>query len=110
MADDPRYATNNARVANRPQMNEVIESVFTQYSRADLLSKLRAVGIAYGSVNSVADLSEHPAMRRREMVVNGEIASLVAPAIQMNEQREEYRSVPALGEHTEKIRDEFVSQ
>jgi len=110
MADDPLFSTNNARVANRPQMNAVIEQVFGSYKRVDLLDKLREVGIAYGSVNSVADLSEHPALCRREMAVNGEIASLVAPAIQVEGEDTVYQPVPGLGEHTEKIRGEFADE
>jgi crotonobetainyl-CoA:carnitine CoA-transferase CaiB-like acyl-CoA transferase len=109
MAEDSRFATNNARVANRPQMNAIIERVFGRYTRAALLSKLRDVGIAYGSVNSVADLSNHPALRRRDMTVNGEPASLVAPAIQTEHEERTYPPIPKLGEHTAAIRSEFGS-
>jgi len=107
LADEPLFATNNARVANRPQMNEIITDVFSRYDRADLLPKLRTVGIAYGSVNSVADLSEHPALRRRTMSVNGKEAHLVAPAITTDTNDETYAPVPSIGEHTEQIRKEF---
>lgn len=109
MIDDPLYATNNARVANREQMNAAINRVFGRYTRAELLPRLREAGIAYGSVNSVADLSAHPALRRRSMMVNDELAQLIAPAIITGDDDSMYAPVPSLGEHTDKIRQEFSS-
>lgn len=110
MIEDSRFATNNARVTNRPEMNEVIDAVFGRYPRAQLLDKLREVGIAYGSVNSVADLSEHPALRRGDMMVNGELAKMVGHPIVTDTDNEEYAPAPRLGEHTESIKREFGAQ
>jgi crotonobetainyl-CoA:carnitine CoA-transferase CaiB-like acyl-CoA transferase len=107
MVNDPLFASNEARVANRPKMNIVIDSVFGSYHRAELLRQLREAAIAYGSVNSVADLAQHPALRRLDMLVNDQIASLIAPPVIMDGQDKMYASVPALGEHTEKVRQEF---
>lgn len=107
MVEDPLFATNNARVVNRPQMNKIIDAVFGRYTRAALLNKLRESGIAYGSVNSVADLAEHPALRRKQMMVNGEIAALVASAVVTDTDDEVYAPIPTLGEHTEKVKQEF---
>ncbi|MGB0384041.1 MAG: CaiB/BaiF CoA transferase family protein [Ardenticatenaceae bacterium] len=108
MADDPRFSTNNARVANRPAMNEVINAVFGRYSRTALEAKLRESAIAYGSVNSVPDFSNHPQLRRRPMDVNGKIARLVASPMITEHDDDIFRSVPQVGEHTEKIRAEFA--
>ena len=107
MVDDPLFITNEARVANRPKMNEVIDDVFGGQKRDELLPKLRAAGIAFGSVNSVADLSQHPALRRREMIIDGKIASLIAPPVLYEGEEERFGPLPSLGEHTEKIRAEF---
>ena len=107
MVDNPLFATNEARVANRPKMNEAIDRVFSSYKRIDLLPKLRTAGIAYGSVNSVADLSQHPALRRREMIVDGRSASLIAPPVLFEDEDGQYPPVPSLGEHTEQVREEF---
>ena len=95
---------------NRPKMNEIIEAVFGRYSRADLLPKLRKAGIAYGSVNSVADLSKHPALRRRPVAVNGQMTDLVAPAFVTDADDEQFASAPSLGEHTERIHREFLQE
>jgi len=108
MIDDPLFSSNNARVKNREQMDSIINSVFGTYSRVDLLSKLREAKIAYGSLNSVADLSVHPALARRPMLVNGELAQMIAPAILTDNDDSDYAPIPAIGEHTEKIREEFT--
>ncbi len=108
MVEDERFSTNNARVANRDAMNEVINGVFARYSRAALQAKLRESAIAYGAVNTVHDLSSHPALRRQAMQVNGEIAQLVASPIITEHDDDIFRSVPQIGEHTEKIRAEFA--
>ncbi len=107
MVNDPLFSTNNARVANRPQLNEAINAVFSKYPRAQLTKKLYENEIAYGAVNSVADLAQHPALRRLPMPINGQIAHLVAPALITDSDAAEYQPIPALGEHTEKIRYEF---
>ncbi len=107
LADDPDYATNEARVENRPKMNQIINNVFSSQTRAELLPKLRTAAIAYGSVNSLADLAQHPALRRREMLVNGQTAALIAPPVIMANDDERYAPVPTLGEHNDKVRREF---
>ena len=108
MVEDERFSSNNARVANRVAMNEVINAVFGRYPRLALQAKLRESAIAYGAVNTVPDLSSHPALRRQAMQVNGEIAQLVASPIITEHDDEVFRSVPQIGEHTEKIRAEFA--
>ena len=108
MIEDAQFATNNARVANRPAMNDVINHAFGRFPRAELVEKLRTTGIAYGSVNSVADLSDHPALRRWPMEVHGEIAQLIAPPVQFDGDEAMFQRVPHLGEQTEQVRAEFA--
>ncbi|MEM7119229.1 MAG: CaiB/BaiF CoA-transferase family protein [Chloroflexota bacterium] len=107
MATDERFATNSLRVENRLAMNSVIEAVFAQHSRPQMQAKLREAAIAYGSVNSLADLSQHPQLRRVPMWVNGELAQMVAsPLITANDDAE-FAAIPQIGEHSAKIRAEF---
>ncbi|MEM7345560.1 MAG: CaiB/BaiF CoA-transferase family protein, partial [Chloroflexota bacterium] len=108
MVDDPKFNSNNGRVANRPEINEAINESFGKYSRSDLAIKLRESGIAYGSVNSVADLSTHPQLRRWPMPTGDETADLIAPPIITEYDTNEFPPAPALGEHTAKVRAEFA--
>lgn len=107
MVNDPRFQTNNARVANRIEMDEVINSMFSQYTRPDLENKLNETGIAYGAVNSVANLSNHPQLSRKPMIVNDEMVQMVASPIVTEFDSDEFGIVPELGEHTNKVRQEF---
>lgn len=108
MVGDPRFETNNVRVANRSEMDKVINSIFGQYTRTDLEKKLNETGIAYGAVNSVVDLSNHPQLRRQPMIVNDEVVQMVASPIITEFDRDEFGVVPELGEHTNKVRQEFA--
>jgi crotonobetainyl-CoA:carnitine CoA-transferase CaiB-like acyl-CoA transferase len=109
MVDDPRFNTNQARVVNRPAVNEVINAVFSGYTRPELTSKLRQSAIAHGAVNSVADLSQHPQLRRWPMETDQGVVSLIAPPLMTEHDDYYFRPVPAVGEHTEKIRAEFAA-
>lgn len=107
MAHDERYASNVARVQNRPAMNEIIDKVFSSYTRDKLLLLLHETGIAYASVNSVEDLSKHPALKRKTMLVGNAVATMIAPAITTDFEDDAFAPAPALGEHSDKIRAEF---
>lgn len=107
LATDPLFATATARVANRPKMDTHITAVFSQKTRAEMMEILQNAKIAFASVNSVADLSEHPAIRKTPMSVGGETVGIVAHPVMMQSRDEVFAPTPALGEHTEAVRKEF---
>jgi itaconate CoA-transferase len=108
MIDDPLYATNNGRVDNRPGVDAAIGIAFGCYERDELIEKLRSAGIAFGSVNTINELSTHPALRRWPMSVNDQIAQMVAPAVITDFDTNEFRPAPDLGEHSAGIKAEFA--
>ena len=72
-----------------------------------LQEKLAAADIAFGRVNGPGELAHHPHLRRIEVgSPNGPLSYPAPPAQRQGEQRH-YRPVPAVGEHSEKIRAEF---
>ena len=102
------YADNVSRVKNRPQLLPAIAEVFARETRAAMARKLKDAGIAYGFVNSIAEFSRHPALRRAEIPTpNGMIAVPAPPARRPGEEIS-LRPVPALGEHSAAIRREFA--
>ena len=107
MIDDLRFATNNARVENRKDVDAAISAAFGRYDKKQLLEKLQVSKIAFGSVNSVVDLSTHPALRRWPMMVNDQIAHMVAPPVITDFDSDNFRPAPTLGEHTDRIKAEF---
>lgn len=107
LAADPRFCDNNARVANRPAMNELICAVFGALKRGEVIRRLDAAKIAFAAINSVADFAAHPHLRRTPAETEaGPLALPAAPAIHDGQARP-FGRVPALGEQTEAVRAEF---
>ena len=109
LATDPRFATMTARVANRAALDARVGETFATMDRAVAAQRLSAAAIAYGMLNSVADFASHPALRRVPVdTPNGSI-DLVAPPVRVDEAAAAPGPVPALGEHTQAIREEFAA-
>ncbi len=118
-AESGPFADNVARVKNREQLLPAIAAAFAGETREAMAQKLKETGIAHGFVNSVAEFSRHPALRRAETPTpNGPVA-VPAPPARLGAQRAQARGradeiprlrpVPALGEHSAAIRREFAS-
>ena len=76
---------------------------------ADALEqKLAAADIAFARVNGPADLARHPHLRRITIGTPSGPVSYPAPAKQNAAADRHYGPVPALGEHTQKLRAEFM--
>ena len=101
------YESNNARVANRTQVDARVASVFATMRREEVEVKLREAATAYGFVNTVADLAKHPALRRVSVDTPNGPALIIAPPTIMDGKAQPLGPVPALGEHNTKIRREF---
>jgi crotonobetainyl-CoA:carnitine CoA-transferase CaiB-like acyl-CoA transferase len=111
LAEDPRFDGNSSRVANRAALNQEIDAVFRRLDRAEIAERLRKAKIAYGALNSVADLSVHPQLRRAEIdIPGGRTLDLPAPPGRGNGGAVAFKPVPALGEHSEKLRAEFAAR
>jgi crotonobetainyl-CoA:carnitine CoA-transferase CaiB-like acyl-CoA transferase len=107
LKSDPRFSSNPARVKNLDALRELIDSVFIQFDREDLIERLRKSQIAFGEINDVAALSRHPALRRIEVDAPTGPVRLVAPPARIDADSPSLRPVPALGAHSEAIRAEF---
>ena len=107
LATDPRFADNPSRVENRAALHEVIASAFERWTLAEAVERLDAQAIAWSRVSRVADLPEHPALRR----VAGALPAGLAFELPLPAGRDAIspKPVPALGEHTEPVRAEFAS-
>ncbi len=109
LADDPRFVSNNARVANRVELEAVLSSLVVAMDRAEIQRRLAAAAVAYGSVNSLEDLSNHPALRRRSVTSStGTVVELPALPVRTGEGTADRSAVPSLGAHSDLIRAEFA--
>jgi itaconate CoA-transferase len=103
LADDPRFATNIARVANRPELHAEIESVLAGQAPERVLELLDAAQIANGRMNTVTDLLDHPQLSHRWAEVDspaGPLRALPSPISLAGGAEPALGAVPALGEHT----------
>ncbi|MBP2312820.1 CaiB/BaiF CoA transferase family protein [Azospirillum soli] len=108
LATDPRFVTVALRVANRPALDAAVGAFFATLDRAQATERLRRARIAFGSLNSVADLSEHSQLRRITTDTPTGPVTGVAPPPRWAGETFHPRPVPAVGQHTEALRREFA--
>ncbi len=72
LRDDPRYADNESRVANRRDLTAEIERTLAAWSKADLLAALEAATVPAGPINSVGEALNDPQIAHRGMVIRPE--------------------------------------
>lgn len=108
MTDDPHYKTNADRVANRLALHTDINEIFKTLSRKEIAEKLTAARIAFGSLNTVEDLSDHPQLQRSAAQSPEGPVNLVSSPIRFAGDDDNFRPIPALGEHNETLRSEFA--
>ena len=107
VATDASFATGDARVENRDELNELITKRFETLATEDVVHLLDAAGIANARLNSMTEFLAHPVLAERERwrtvdTPAGPIAALSPPAT-MPGVEPRMDPVPAIGEHTEAI-------
>ena len=107
IATDERFASNIARVENRPALDEIIMSVFAQHDSDAIISLLNSVDIAYGRLNSLDQLANHPQTRFVTVKTSAGDLKILAPGAIVSGESHGFGAVPELGEHDDALRDEF---
>ncbi|WP_340107510.1 CaiB/BaiF CoA-transferase family protein [Pikeienuella sp. HZG-20] len=105
LAEDPRFATNDARVANRAETDAAVAAAFGAQKFEAIRAALDDARIAWGEVNDVAGFAAHPHLRRVLATFGDSGAELPAAAA-----RADWAApgrAPALDEHGPAIRAEF---
>jgi len=69
LAEDPRFATNGARVEHRAELRPLLVARFASRSSADWLKRLDAAEVPWGPINDVAAAFASPQANAREMRV-----------------------------------------
>ena len=80
---------------------------FATCDTADLIERLTRADIAFAVVNDMDGLCDHPHLRRVEVATPSGPVIYPAPPVRWEGAREAFGAVPALGQHTEALRDEF---
>ena len=99
LPNDPRLANISERVRNRQLTDKIVADVFGSLNRDELLQRLDDADIAFGEVNSMADLTVHPHLRRIEVDTPKGVVTYSAPAPIFVGEPRTYGPVPAIDEH-----------
>jgi len=111
LESDPRFATNGDRLANRGELEAIIEDRFRDMPRAQVIADLEHADIPTGAVNAVPDVVAHPQLqaraRWRVVDVGGGAAPALLPPHNLEGATPSMDAVPALGEHTVEVLGEL---
>ncbi|MCX5044230.1 CoA transferase [Aldersonia sp. NBC_00410] len=111
LADDPTFATNSDRVANRAVLDEAIGAWCAQHDLDHVQKIADDAGIGNSRYNTTTDVLAHPQLTARDRwrqveTSAGPIPALLPPAI-ISGFEYEMGAVPGLGEHTDVILTEL---
>ncbi len=113
METDPRFATNDARLANHSEFKARVEQILATGSAAEWVSRLEAAGIAAGPVYEFHEVFEDPQVRFLELVAEmeqpgaGHLRILGFPGRASGTPPRIDRPAPLLGQHTAEVLGEL---
>ena len=107
LAEDPRFSSNDARIANREALDGLVGEAFARRDREANIERLAAAKIAYGRLSDLDDLRAHPQNRFIRVATEHGPVELLSPAAVVAGRTDTYGPVPALGEHDDSLRREF---
>lgn len=106
LASDPRYATNDARMENKPAVEAIVGSWTARHTKAEL-AQLLGGEIPFGPVFNAADIFGDPHFRARAMLVETEqpgarrpLTVAGTPVHMSDTPGGVRRRAPLVGEHT----------
>jgi crotonobetainyl-CoA:carnitine CoA-transferase CaiB-like acyl-CoA transferase len=109
LAEDPRFAVNQDRMAHLDELDQALAPFFKQRSSADLLATFETIGVPAGPVYDILQMQADPQVRARDMVTTvrhereGEIETIGLP-IKFSETPGKVRTgAPFYGQHTREV-------
>jgi crotonobetainyl-CoA:carnitine CoA-transferase CaiB-like acyl-CoA transferase len=113
LLDDPRFATNAARVENRQLVTDTLTPTLQSHPTAWWVEQLEALKVGCGPINTLADVFADPQVQARQAVVHmphpatPDGVRVIANPVRLSETPVAYRvSPPLLGEHTDAVLSE----
>ncbi len=110
LLQDPRYATNEARVANRQLVTDAITPTMRLHPTSWWVSALEEIKVGCGPINTLDQVFADPQVVARGMVVTmphpatSEGVKVIANPVRLSETPVSYRAPPPmLGQHTASV-------
>jgi crotonobetainyl-CoA:carnitine CoA-transferase CaiB-like acyl-CoA transferase len=115
LADDPRFASNKARVAHRSELIPLLRQATVFKTTAEWVTLLETAGVPCGPINDLAQVFADPQVQARGLRLDlpnslGSITPQVASPLRLSETPVTYRNAPPLlGEHTEQVLSRYLN-
>jgi crotonobetainyl-CoA:carnitine CoA-transferase CaiB-like acyl-CoA transferase len=113
-AEDPRFAKNGARVANRPLLKQLVGAALRGKTKDQWVKLLNEGTVSCGPINDMASVEQDPHVQARGLVVPlehpimGTVKTAASP-LRYSESPVTYRRAPPLtGEHTDEVLTEWL--
>ncbi len=111
LADNPDYATNEARVKNREKLCDLLAAMIAHWRRDELLTQLGQNGVPGGPINDLEDVFGDLQIRHRQLqgalanihLANGVVPTLNTPIMLDGNRAVHVQSSPRLNEHEDDI-------
>ncbi len=109
LTNDPRFATNAARMEHRPSLVREIETALAARTTEEWVERILAAGVPAGPIYDLAHVFADPHTRSRHMIeeidhpVAGRVRTLGFPLKMSETPPRVRRAPPLLGEHTNEI-------
>ena len=112
LADDPLFATAEARWENRDAFAQIMSSWTMQRSKFDVMKVLGDAGVPCGACQDTGEVLEDPHLVAREMIVDVDYPTrgtykTVGCPIKLSDSPAEIARPPLLGEHTAELLGEI---
>jgi len=114
ISNDPRYATNSDRLANRESLLNILNQILIARDAGEWLAELSQAGLPCASINSIPEVLENPQARARDLVLTvehptaGPLRLAGFPYKLSRTPAEVHLPPPLLGQHTEKVLVELL--
>jgi len=109
MAQDERFATNPARVANYAQLRDRLTVALQASGRAEWIARLTDAGVPCGAVRDVPDVLADPQVTARSMIAAvehaaGGLVKVLGVPLKLSDTPGSVRTAPPmLGQHTDQV-------
>jgi crotonobetainyl-CoA:carnitine CoA-transferase CaiB-like acyl-CoA transferase len=103
LARDPRYSTNQERVRNRVELENVLAAILAVRTSAEWIGSLETATVPCGPINDLSQVFADPQVQHRGMLTRGPVPMIRSPLrLSATPTRDEVPP-PALGAHTDDV-------
>lgn len=116
LPQDPRFLSTTDRAQHQEALKNILEQVFTQQPVAHWIAAFNAAGVPHARINDYAaaladEQTEYMQWVQPLELPNGRQTQTFASPVRLNGQGFAIRGMPpALGQHTQEVRDQFAAK